>query len=180
MVLLDLEEMENSIIHLITIDEILARWTKIGLLEGLEVENRSTIAIYLESTLLFMQENDMNKFLTSDNPVNVNDLNTLLFPMIRRLYSNNKLELTLFQRTNEDHRYLSLVEEFTNKICFKPSTEIQNIMYDFYQFLPLLIKDFDHFCVNNYKSLLTLIPIDIEVELLSQYCDQFNIEKLKS
>lgn len=174
MVLSDLEEMKNDEIKILTSDhEILYRWLKIGLLDNINVDQRLTLALYFESSLKFMK----GYYLDIELPNKITiELVSVLFPLINRLYFNNKLPYTFFQHTNEDHRYLSSVQEFTNAKCFESTTEVQNIMYDFHQFLPDLVLDFNLFCVKNYQFIDE--NLDIEAELLCRYCDQFNIENL--
>lgn len=147
------------------------RWNKIGLLEGIKgKQNRILLATYFEIALHTLM-NDLSE-ITVD---------TIVFPMIRRLFTDDKLSVLQFVNDDDDRKYLDVVNSYVRVKREKVSKEL-DIRAEFKEFLITLIIDYVNWSLSpSTRKLGVLIKNadgDVEAELLALYCETCNVERL--
>ena len=162
------------------------KWTNVGLLEGLNMEDRWIVAFYFEMLLQYLYDNhdlvkNYNKTLnTTDDTFATIEVH--LFPIIRRLFGTNKLNSAYFLQGREHASYLSEITEFIDGNPVMPD-EDQMFVDAIREFIPAFIEDYitwRELPQTLDTRIILANAIDPEAELVAWYADCFILERVLS
>ena len=167
--------MKKLPLHLATIAQ--NKWEGTGLLSGMDDIGKPQLCVFLNACANFM--------LGGDNMLKLNvgsykfeyDLEVHMFPLIRRLFISNKLSYVHFIEKTELENYTNVVLAYVN------DTEpvlVYNTFKELDNFIPNLILDYlQYHQLPQIRILKINKSIDIEEEILSQYTEEFDDNKLQ-
>lgn len=176
------------------------RWNRIGLLNGIDdVSDKVVMSMFYEFTLRHLT------FLSEEQKIldNMFENETVYFPMLRRLFNQNKLSpkyflpqyevqkyetyeffLTLIRTLDERNSYEKEIENYVEeKMALNYRITLQDDMaFSIITFIPILISDYHQYVIDMKKDYDYMIMLmncsDPESEFICNYCEKFDIKKL--
>lgn len=179
----------NIITKLLPINEdLVERWEHIGLLEDLSDEVKLYLAVYYEETLRYLVVREKNRayaingdaLLIQDN--GISDVETIIFPCLRRLCDAKKLPFIQHSLHVDDRKlYLDSVKAYVNDEMVTDEQHYSILRKNINHFITALIDELTKFMSNRQMIHdLSISPnIDVECEMLKMYCDGFDIKNLR-
>lgn len=146
---------------------VVEKWRKTGLLHGLIESDNIIITQYFEEALRYTQITNVS-----------HEFNTLMYPMIRKIFSLGKLINTksIPIIINERRTYVELIKQYgdlESKIL--TSFKFKKFLKDL---IPLMYDGYIKYLNDNqefYNELANDAEIDVEAEMLSRYCHEFDL-----
>lgn len=159
-------------------NSILKWWEKMGLLEGIDPKERTALAFYYEATLQYI--NRVNPKLDEKT----GKMELVLIPMIRVLYSRNKLDVFFLCERYEGKIYNNLVMDYANKSQIDDISRIVLGAKAFINFLPELENHYTLWEKNTWPGVMVInFPdhdqYDIDSEKLWWYCNNFQLSQIE-
>lgn len=152
----------------------LTRWGKIGLLDRTPDVNKFVLAYALEVCLDYYSKLELNV----DDPIAV-----AIFPIIVKLFNEDKLPQHIFLHDCEQLNYDATIEAYLKDEVKRDIP--YNIEYGLKRFIPALVKDFRSYIAATRDSgffdskFMHNTNSDLEAEMMSIYCEEFNINRVK-
>jgi len=162
-------------------DSIVGKWENTGLLTGLGEIDKFQLCRFFEACANYMVIDDNMLKLNVGSYKFEYDLQMHMFPILRRLYTSNKLSYIYFLEKTEQDNYTKTVLAYVND---SEPVLVYDIYNDIKNFIPKLIRDYLQYNqlpqIKQIKLDLSMQKdIDIEAEILSQYTGEFDITKLQ-
>lgn len=163
--------------------ENIKKWEKIGLLEGLDVNDRWIVAFYFEVLLQYIMDQDevIRSYEKSFTQSDFNTMEVHMFPIVRRIFATKKLNTSYFLRYREHASYLYEVNDFIDGGEMKVEDDMELLVRAVCEFIPAMVDDYMTWR-ELPKTLDTRIMLaqaqDPEAELVAWYAETFEIERV--